>query len=282
MTQSHKEVWYNVKIVFMIGGVGTGERSAGVPLVGRGRGARRGKGIQGNHTETIKRLLSRQFPCIIRSMSIQEAVKVIRRCEAELKRVLQDAASRGDYDCLEQVTEWARQMSAIVQQTGEPPGGRASPPAQAVGAPVALPLGDSSPAPARRTASKGRRSKKAGYPRFEKLGGDLVKIAWSRKEKSEYRHKAPRAIVDLLVARLLELSPGGESVTTDVLFPLVEPNGGEVPSYQAYLCLAWMRHLKVVAQDGRSGYHVLDAMNLRATVAEGWKALRAPRTRRSR
>ena len=235
------------------------------------------------------------FSLYISVMSIPKAIKILRQCEAELKELLREAASSGDYDCLLRATEWAKQVSTIVGQTSTPPAKASGPSSSAAESGAASPnpppgkskdhVATHSPArakPKRRASAKKRKRTKKAYPKFARLGDELVKIGWSRKDKREYQHKSPYVVAELLASRFAQLSPGGDLVTTDALFPLIEPDGTEVPSYQAYLCLAWLRHIGLVLQDGRRGYCVPDAAQLRAALAKGWKELPRVSTQRPR
>ena len=59
----------------------------------------------------------------------------------------------------------------------------------------------------------------------------------------------------------------------DVL-PLHDEEHAEIPSYQVYLSLAWLREIRAVAQHGRDGYSVRSPSDLRRLVTESWQLLR--------
>ena len=62
--------------------------------------------------------------------------------------------------------------------------------------------------------------------------------------------------------------------TTEDLLPLHDTaDGTDVPSYQVYVCLAWLRHEKLVHQEGRQGYRLADGFALRDSVAKRWEEL---------
>ena len=118
------------------------------------------------------------------------------------------------------------------------------------------------------------KSPRSAYPKFLRLKDELVKIGWSKREKKEYQHKAPRRVVDCLVDRLLSLGGNGNLFTTEDLLPLHDPtDGADVPSYQLYVCLAWLRHENLVHQQGRQGYRLADASALRHALATCWEHL---------
>lgn len=120
--------------------------------------------------------------------------------------------------------------------------------------------------------------KKKQYPRFKREGDDtLVKIGWSKSERSQYEHRSPRRVADLLIDRIADVANDGKRFTTDELLPLRDtdnnPNG-EVPSYQVYLCLAWLVMEGIIDRHGRQGYTLPnDAAELPAKVERAWAAL---------
>ena len=46
--------------------------------------------------------------------------------------------------------------------------------------------------------------------------------------------------------------------------PVPDSAGGEIPSYQVYLTLAWLRHVGAVEKKGRSGYVLRSGLDLDA------------------
>jgi len=106
------------------------------------------------------------------------------------------------------------------------------------------------------------------------MDDQLVKIGWSKKAKKEYQHKAPRYVVDLLVKRLLQMTTPDKVFTTEELFPLRnETDDMEIPSYQAYLALAWLRSFGAVRQHGRQGYSMVPTQGVISIVDRAWAGL---------
>jgi hypothetical protein len=118
------------------------------------------------------------------------------------------------------------------------------------------------------------KTNKANYPKFLRDRDELVKIGWSKKQKAEYRHKAPKAVVLLVAQALQQKGAGGERFTFEELLPFRDRDtGADVPSYQAYLVLAWLRHENLIVQHGRQGYSLAANMNLMDALEERWKLL---------
>lgn len=105
----------------------------------------------------------------------------------------------------------------------------------------------------------------------------LVKIGWSKKERGEYVHKAPKAGLLAIARRAEEVGREGRMFTTDELLPVRIGSGeDELPGYQGYLCLAWLREIGLVATHGREGYSVVGD-DLSGSVNRIWDTLPASR-----
>ncbi len=212
-------------------------------------------------------------------MGTDEALHILKDCEGQLQELLRNAAARGDYDSLMQVTAIARQVSILIEQAQHPStdssgNAQSRSPSTGHGGSCDTPK-PVSPAPrpsTKRARGRKRQKRESEYPKFLKDGNGLLKLGWSKREKKEYRHRAPRLVVDLLATKLAEVAKGG-TFTTENLFPLLEEDGTEVSSYQAYLCLAWLRKAGLVAQQGRQGYTVADPDELPEAVEEAWGTL---------
>ncbi len=61
-----------------------------------------------------------------------------------------------------------------------------------------------------------------------------------------------------LVANALERAgQGGGRITMDAVLPINDPEDGmEVPTYQIYVVVAWLRAEELIVQHGRQGYTV--------------------------
>jgi hypothetical protein len=126
---------------------------------------------------------------------------------------------------------------------------------------------------ARKGPQRARSSKLEGYPRFFRSADDLVKIGWSKRERAEYQHKAPQSVLALLIRKLAVAGAGGRMFTANDLFPLTTDHGIEIPIYQAYLCLAWLRNEGLIQPHGRQGYTVNDEEKLGPAVDDHWQRL---------
>lgn len=184
-------------------------------------------------------------------MTMTKAAKVLAKCEADLRALVASAADSGDYDAVLRITSWAKQISAM-----------------AGGAPAG--------APEKKLATGGTKTIAArpAYPRFVRRGDHLVKIGWSRREKSEYEHKAPRQATLALAKAAAEAGTDGRIFQINPLLPLSDPkDGSEIPDYQVYLVIAWWRSAGLLDQHGRQGYSIPNATQLYQAVESAWARL---------
>ena len=227
----------------------------------------------------------------------KQAIEIVTEAERRLRQLVGEAAAGGDYDAVQRITDWARTLGDLVQDA-QNVGSKGlaealKGPAGCMSGPRVKPreLSDSDSAgdtpassatvPGGKHRLDGKRSRrlkrtptKGEYPKFFRRGEQFVKIGWSKKERSEYEHKAPRRAVDALTAAISRRSANGKLFTVDDLLPLKDPqDGGELPEYQVYVALAWLRTVGLVEQRGRAGYRVGSPATLGASVREAWEGL---------
>ena len=112
---------------------------------------------------------------------------------------------------------------------------------------------------------------KDAYPKFFRDGQTLVKVGWSKSEGAEYEHKCPKRAVDVLVGECARVGGPGKRFVMDTLLPLSDPDSkAEIPGYQAYVALAFLRHASLIDQHGRSGYSIPKPKSLLADTASAW------------
>ena len=205
---------------------------------------------------------------------LDSGLAALARAEEELRELIARAAAGGEYDSVPVLTRWARTLRSLL----EPDSG--STPNPQMHSPVIAAYASATPASAR----TGRRTTRAGrkrsgrrpqdYPKFLREGDQLVKIGWSRTDKAPYEHKAPRPVLASLANALVQVGRGGKRFTTDEIIPLRDnDSGAEIPTYQVYLGLAWLRTENLVVQHGRQGYSLLPGINLVKSIDERFAKL---------
>ena len=216
---------------------------------------------------------------------LSQATEVIHQAEADLRQLLLRTAEQGDYETARILAEWAKHLKQMIQQNGVVDReanfvALANEQVQAhaeqeefVTTIHKLPHADEVRAkrPDRAKRSKAARGE---YPKFLRDGEELLKIGWSKREKKAYRHKAPKRVVLLVSQALQQAGQHGDRFVMEQILPIRDPeNDTDVPSYQAYLSLAWLRKEKLIVQHGRQGYSLRPKAKLTDAVEEGWKLL---------
>src|SRR5262245_49611331 len=131
----------------------------------------------------------------------EQALEFIRGAENSLRELVAAAAQSGDYESVAEINDWAREIAQV-------PVGRQHKASGSSKAPI--------PGSAARLQRPTRRRKKrskaspAGYPKFYRHGDELVKIGWSKREGDEYAHKAPRQVLESLVAVVAKIGDRGQ------------------------------------------------------------------------
>ena len=189
---------------------------------------------------------------------LAEGRNVIRAAESSLRDCLKSAVTEGQYDRVAVLARWAEQLALILANEHN---GTVN---------TGVFAGAERGAYSRATKSAKRKSRASKYPVFARSGESLIKIAWSKTSKSEYEHKAAKVVARALVKKMHMLHEGDELITMESVLPLQLNGQGEVPAYQSYLCLAWLRSIGVVEQHGRRGYSALDAVAANELIENAW------------
>ena|ERR1700678_615040 len=190
------------------------------------------------------------------------AARIVGDAENNLKKLLAETATGGDYSLVVQLAGWAHNLSDLLAEIV-----KAAPPGTAPENPEIVADNakrEAAPAPA---ITWKRRP--GDYPKFSRNGDTLVKIGWSKAQKNEYEHKAPRAVLTDLVAAISAVSARKNRFVMETIMPLKSSaDGAEYPSYQVYLCLAWLRAQDLVVQHGRQGYTIKPKIDLNTKSKE--------------
>lgn len=207
---------------------------------------------------------------------IGTAKSIMAETKGSLQRLASEALETDQFSDAILLAEWAAAIARLlgtVCRTLHDNSPRTSP-SEVVSQPT------SENPPTQRTQAPRRQRRKSssangkGYPRFFRIGGDLIKEGWSKKGREPYQHRAPKRVV-LAVAEAIAVSERrkGEPITAESFMPVRDDRGGEVPAYQSYLCLAWLRQEGLVIQHGRQGYTVPEPAALVQDVERHWNEL---------
>jgi len=154
-----------------------------------------------------------------------------------LRKLIERGLQEQRYSEIAEIAKLVESLVKLLQPNGTPP--------------ITEPTATTS----RNALPHGRHSgRRNGYPLFERDNERLTKIGWSKRKKGPYEHRAPRSAVVSVVRRISSL-PEGKVFLMESLLPITDVTvGSEVPAYQVYLTLAWLRTSGAIRKKGRDGY----------------------------
>lgn len=212
--------------------------------------------------------------------------EVLSRAERELAALVAEAVQLGDFEFVQRAAGAIQRLRGIAADSAsEDPPTRPSDPTSAVVAerdasphgrlatamqanvlgseiraePTHVFEADGVPASLGRAIVAPRKRVVGGhsYPQFRQEPDEtLVKIGYSKSNRKRYEHRAPRKVLERLAAELAELGASDRLFSTDQLFDPPTPSLAEFPTYQVYLCLAFLVHHGLVLKMGRQGYTI--------------------------
>ena len=217
----------------------------------------------------------------------KKALAVLLDAERQLRNLIASAAATGEYDAIQRITDWARILGTMVREAQQIESAEIALGNKAAASTSSGIIEDASVEQGSAEDRQGQRGintsdtrrvqrspAKREYPKFFKQDNQLVKIGWSRTTKGEYEHKAPRRVVDALTATIARRSRKGKLFTVEDLLPLKDlQDHSEIPSYQAYVVLAWLKRGGLVKQHGRRGYSVRNSSRLADAAITSWQQL---------
>lgn len=214
-------------------------------------------------------MLSLYYACMNRTKTVKH---VLQEAETALVGLAGEAGATRDYDSAQALFHLAREIKHLAENFEHSLGAFEN---RQLDAGIAANGSAGVAASPPRSLSQKRRQNRLGeYPRFVREGESLVKIAWSKSERTEYEHKCPREALIGFCASLQRAGAEGGRFSMDRVLPVNARDGEtEVPSYQCYLCLAWLRALGLVTQHGRQGYSLPDGVKLHDSVQAHWSRL---------
>ncbi|HUO43723.1 MAG TPA: hypothetical protein VMT94_02275 [Burkholderiales bacterium] len=196
---------------------------------------------------------------------MDKAIQALRVAEVTLREIITQTLSAKAYRDLAKVAGVADKVTALVSElNGDAPllTSESTPSIQ-----------ESQNQRHRPVRASNATSRRGGYPRFLRDGDRLVKVSWSKKERQPYEHRAPRAIIKILIDTALKRKGEGKLFEATDVLPLMAENGEEYPSYQSYLALAWLRQVGIVVKKGRVGYVIKPGAATAEQVGRFWAAL---------
>jgi hypothetical protein len=192
----------------------------------------------------------------------KQAADVLRHAEAAVAALATEAAGERSYDSAERLLGIARQLAAS---------------AQALAALATKSQGANGAAEHRTpltsavAVSDGEESD--GPLQFERDGDDLIKRGKSKSGEKGYEHKAPRSVIEGLVETIRTSANKKGEFLTGRIFPLQDAAGRDIPNYQAYLALRWLRQIGLVERVARQRYKMNATIDPVSSIEAAWQAL---------
>jgi hypothetical protein len=194
------------------------------------------------------------------------AAETLKKAESELRELVAKATASGDYNSVVQIASWARGLCDLLEQKPTTQRSR-----------LTAPIADRKTTVAARVKNGRHQAKKkdvAGdYPRFFRKGDELVRVAWSRRARSEYQHKTTQVVLKKVADTLSRFGKKGRIFSTEEVLPLRDAEGTEIPAYQAYVVIALLKLAGLIEPHGRQGYSISSTEDLSQAVEALWRKL---------
>jgi hypothetical protein len=176
-----------------------------------------------------------------------KVLEILKRTEEELREAIAEAARAGEY----RDVDIGRSVAVNIKELCERISGNGVKSSKSV---------EEKEGPTSRKEQKkvARRGKPEGLPRIEIRKGSLFRIRWSRKQRSTYEHKVPRASFDTIVNTMSALAREGSGpfMAEAVIDKINATTEDSMPAYQVYVVLAALREWNLISQVGREGYNI--------------------------
>lgn len=188
---------------------------------------------------------------------LAKAREVLSATEAQLKDIVRDALSSGEYADVAAIAALAKSVSELCRSLIEQSESNETIPTDSEHAPgTTEKLSPPNDEPAARPVNRTSGYEKLNYPRFERHARKLVKLGWSSKDRRIYEQRASYETVEEICRRFIEKSGSRRMLRVEKLLPMKTDSGDEIPSYQVYLVLKWLQQHSVVERQGKEGYLV--------------------------
>lgn len=204
--------------------------------------------------------------------TIQAGQRVLRNAESELRDLIQKALSEQHYPAVKVLADFADGVAKLLQANGIAAASVAPISSdRRVRATAATQTKNAASPPKQNRTS----ANKPKYPRFDRDDDRLVKVGWSKKSKKEYEHRVPKDVVISFVRHLGQNVGAGKVFDVEGLLPVQDASGDEIPAYQVYVTLAWLRDSGALEKKGRDGYVLRDGAIFSGSIDALWESLPA-------
>ena len=190
---------------------------------------------------------------------IEKILGILTKCESDLREVIVEAAQEGDYRSVDTARAAAVNVHDLRTRIANPFS--------------KLESKSANQASDRKKKSASRKGIKSKYPKFEVKNDTLIRIAWSKKQRREYTHKAPRFVFNETVKAMAALAQSGAGpfMAEQIIEQVNNMESEAVPSYQVYIMIGLLRKTKCIKQVGREGYSI--PTDIRTKAEKEWEGM---------
>jgi hypothetical protein len=203
---------------------------------------------------------------------LKQLVSALAQLDADARKLVAAAAAEGNFEDVVELAPLAKDIATLaVQWSGDFPPTKATP----IGNNDSGDDGtNGGPQPGR--TSRIRPQKKNEYPQFVRERDELVKLGWSARDKKIYEHRVPRSAIDIVTRTVANKGKTGQRFSMDELLRAIAVKSGDdnIPSYQAYATVSWLKRNGMLLQHGRQGYTVVRPQTFNDSVQTAWQALK--------
>ena len=201
---------------------------------------------------------------------IPDALDVVLKAEQAVADLARQAVEQREYAVAASLTNLAGELRTIAEHA-QSSGAKIVPAAGGVNSGAAVAAEEARQAQPRAVR---RKPKKGEFPKFLRDEGTLYKLGWSKSQKTIYEHKTAKSALTALVKKLVTVGPNRRRFTVEDVLPLPGPSADtEVPTYQVYLSLAWLRSVGLLIQHGRQGYSIAHPARFESDVEGNWQQI---------
>jgi len=164
---------------------------------------------------------------------------ILDEAERNLREVIAEAAQAGDYHSVDVARVAALEIRNLRARVKSPP--------------IAQEPQRSNTSP--HVTSK-RKGQKSAYPKFEVRNGTLIRVGWSKKNRREYTHKAPKTVFEQTIKAMASIGQtrNGAVMAEQIIEQLESTSSEHIPSYQVYTVLGLLRDRDCIQKIGNEGY----------------------------
>jgi hypothetical protein len=207
---------------------------------------------------------------------LDELVRQLGQARDVAKRAIQEAAKANDFQTVARLAAIADTVDQLMAEASTATAAPANK-NQSAGSDDLQDTHDTAAIRAKneRFGEKKRPRDRRDYPVFFRQDNDLVKLGRSRSSPEEYEHRAPRSVVERVVKAVISAGGNKKRFGADVVFKQMGSESGDidVPAYQVYVALAWLKWSGLIVQHGRQGYTVALPQKFTELAWSSWDQL---------